>query len=92
MSLEDRNMTEIQDRIEAARAEARRAVAGDTVIEIHPFDMAKLLANPTVVDAVLVNLYYKQFVVVDGGVYEQVNTVKNKTKLREMMAPVKEND
>lgn len=77
-----------QERIEAARADVRRAVAGDSVILIHPFDMAFLLKNPMVMDAVLINLFDKQFVIVDGAVYEQVNTVKNNHKLTEMMAPV----
>jgi hypothetical protein len=77
-----------QERIEAARAEVRRAVASDTVALIHPFDMAFLLKNPTVIDAILINLFERQFVVVDGTVYEQTNTVKNQHKLREMMAPV----
>jgi len=76
------------ERIEAARAEVRRAVASDTVSLIHPFDMTFLLKNPMVIDAILINLFERQFVVVDGTVYEQTNTVKNTHKLREMMAPV----
>jgi len=79
-----------EERIEAARAEVRRAVASDTVALIHPFDMAFLLKNPTVMDAILINLFERQFVVVDGTVYEQTNTVKNTHKLREMMAPVQD--
>lgn len=75
-----------QERIEAARAEVRRAVASDIVALIHPFDMAFLLKNPTVMDAILINLFDRQFVVVDGTVYEQTNTVKNTHKLKEMMA------
>lgn len=73
-------------RIEAARAEVRRAVASDNVALIHPFDMCFLLKNPTVMDAVLINLFDRQFVVVDGTVYEQTNTVKNQHKLSEMTA------
>lgn len=76
-------------RIETARAEVRRAVASDSVALIHPFDMAFLLKNPTVMDAILINLFDRQFIVVDGGVYEQTNTVKNQHKLTEMMAPSK---
>jgi len=80
------------ERIEAARAEVRRAVASDTVSLIHPFDMSFLLKNPMTIDAILINLFERQFVVVDGVVYEQTNTVKNVHKLREMMAPVKSDD
>jgi stage III sporulation protein SpoIIIAA len=75
----------IQERIEAARAEVRRAVVSDSVLLIHPFDMTFLLKNPTVGDAVLINMFERQFVVVDGSVYEQVSTVKNIHKLSEMM-------
>lgn len=74
------------ERIEAARTEVRRAVAAESVIEIHPFDMSFLLRNPTVNDVVLINLFDRQFLVVDGAVYEQVNTVKNVHTLTEMMA------
>jgi hypothetical protein len=80
------------ERIEAARAEVRRAVASDSVVRIHPFDMAFLLKNPTVMDAILINLFERQFIVVDGVVHEQTNTVKNTHKLKEMMAPVKPED
>ena len=80
----------VQERIEAARAEVRRAVASDSVSFIHPFDMAFLLKNPMTMDAILINLFDRQFVVVDGVVYEQTNTVKNTHKLTEMMAPVKD--
>lgn len=79
-----------QERIEAARTEVRRAVASETVALIHPFDMCFLLKNPTVMDAVLINLFDRQFVVVDGTVYEQTSTVKNVHKLNEMMAPIRE--
>jgi hypothetical protein len=75
-----------EERIEGARAEVRRAVANDTVALIHPFDMTFLLKNPTVMDAVLINLFERQFIVVDGTVYEQTNTVKNEHKLTEMLA------
>lgn len=75
------------ERIEAARAEVRRAVASDTVAPIHPFDMTFLLKNPMTIDAILINLFERQFVVVDGTVYEQTNTVRNIHKLTEMMAP-----
>ena len=77
---------QVQERIEAARTEVRRAVVSDTVIFIHPFDMAALLANPTVIDAVLINMFDRQFIVVDGIVYDQTCTVKNTRKLSEMMA------
>ena len=53
---------------------------------MHPFDMAFLLKNPTVIDAVLINMFDRQFIVVDGIVYEQTCTVKNTHKLSEMMA------
>ncbi len=78
--------TSTADRIEAARTEVRRAVASDTVALIHPFDMVFLLKNPTVMDAVLINLFDRQFIIVDGAVYEQTNTVKNVHKLSEMRA------
>ena len=77
------------ERIEAARTEVRRAVANDAVALIHPFDMAFLLKNPTVMDAVLINMFDRQFLVVDGTVYEQTNSVKNVHRLSEMMAPVR---
>jgi hypothetical protein len=80
------------ERIEAARAEVRRAVASDTVALIHPFDMAFLLKNPMTIDAILINLFERQFVVVDGTVYEQTNTVRNVHKLTEMMAPAPAQD
>jgi hypothetical protein len=75
-----------QARIDAARAEVRRAVASDAVALIHPFDMAFLLKNPTIMDAVLINLFDRQFIVVDGIVYEQTNLVRNQHKLNEMLA------
>lgn len=77
---------QVLERIEGARVEVRRAVAADNVALIHPFDMAFLLKNPTVIDAVLINMFERQFVVVDGIVYEQTCTVKNQHKLSEMMA------
>ena len=77
---------QVQKRIEAARSEVRRAVASETVALMHPFDMAFLLKNPTVIDAVLINMFDRQFIVVDGIVYEQTCTVKNTHKLSEMMA------
>jgi hypothetical protein len=76
---------EMVERLEAGRVEVRRAVAGDNVIQIHPFDMFFLLTNPTVMDIVLINLFDRQFVVVDGGVYEQTSQVQNKRKLSEVM-------
>jgi hypothetical protein len=85
----DKDKETLIARIEAARAEVRRAVASDTVIPIHPFDMTFLLKNPTVMDAVLINLFDRQFIVVDGAVYEQTGTVKNSHKLTEMMAQEK---
>ena len=77
---------QVTERIEAARVEVRRAVASETVALMHPFDMAFLLKNPTVIDAVLINMFDRQFIVVDGIVYEQTCTVKNTHKLSEMMA------
>jgi hypothetical protein len=77
---------QVVERIEAARVEVRRAVAADNVALVHPFDMAALLGNPTVIDAVLINMFDRQFIVVDGIVYEQTCTVKNTRKLSEMMA------
>ena len=77
---------QVQERIEAARSEVRRAVAAENVALIHPFDMAFLLKNPTVIDAVLINMFDRQFVVVDGIVYEQTCTVRNTHKLTEMMS------
>lgn len=79
-----------EERIEAARTEVRRAVAGDTVALIHPFDMAFLLKNPTVMDVILINLFERQFIVVDGTVYEQTNNVRNEHKLSEMLAPARD--
>ena len=58
--------SQVQERIEAARSEVRRAVASETVALMHPFDMAFLLKNPTVIDAVLINMFDRQFIVVDG--------------------------
>ncbi len=81
-----------EERIEAARTEVRRAVASDAVALIHPFDMTFLLKNPTVMDAVLINLFERQFIVVDGTVYEQTNTVRNEHKLAEMLAPSREDE
>jgi len=77
---------QVQERIDAARSEVRRAVAAENVALIHPFDMAFLLKNPTVIDAVLINMFERQFIVVDGIVYEQTSLVKNTHKLTEMMA------
>lgn len=76
---------QVTERIEAARAEVRRSVAAENVALIHPFDMAALLKNPTVIDAVLINMFDRQFIVVDGIVYEQTCTVRNTRKLSEMM-------
>ena len=73
------------ERIEAARSEVRRAVASESVVSIHPFDMFFLLQNPTVMDVVLINLFDRQFMVIDGGVYEQTTTVKNKHTINEVM-------
>lgn len=73
------------ERIEAARTEVRRAVANDTVALVHPFDMFFLLNNPTVTDVVLINLFDRQFLVVDGGVYEQTTSVKNVHTLNDIM-------
>jgi hypothetical protein len=73
-------------RIEAARAEVRRALASDTIILIHPFDLAKLLNNPTTLDAVIVHIDNRQYMVIDGMAFRCTADVKNETKLSEMMA------
>jgi len=73
------------ERIEAARSEVRRAVAADSVVAIHPFDLYFLLQNPTVMDVVLINLFDRQFMVIDGGVYETTVSVKNKHTITEVM-------
>src|SRR5258708_3573309 len=73
-------------RIEAARALVRRAIASDTLALIHPFDLATLLKNPMTIDAVIINLDNRQYIVIDGTVYRCTSDVKNQTKLNEMMA------
>jgi hypothetical protein len=73
-------------RIEAARAEVRRAITGDTMILIHPFDLAKLLANPVTQDVVIVHIDQRQYMVIDGMAYRCTPDVKNETKLNEMLA------
>lgn len=78
------NLT-IAERIEAARTEVRRAVAHDAVMSIHPFDLYFLLQNPTVNDVVLINLFDRQFMVIDGGVYETTVSVKNIHTITEVM-------
>lgn len=78
-------VSDIQERLEAGRAEVRRAVASDSVVQIHPFDMFTLLRNPMVIDVVVINLFQRQFDVVDGTVYEMTTSVQNKTKLSDIM-------
>ena len=73
-------------RIEAARAEVKQALAGDTMILIHPFDLAKLLGNPVTQDVVVVHIDQRQYMVIDGMVYRCTPDVKNETKLSEMLA------
>ena len=73
-------------RIEAARTEVRRAIAGDTMILIHPFDLAKVLANPVTQDVVIVHIDQRQYMVIDGMAYRCTPDVKNETKLSEMLA------
>lgn len=72
-------------RIQAARDETQRAITGDSVLLIHPFDMCILLNNPMVTDVVIVNMAGLQYVVIDGAVYRQSSEVKNQTKLDEIM-------
>ena len=72
-------------RIEAARAEVRRALASDTMILIHPFDLATVLKNPTTIDVVIVHIDNRQYMVIDGMAYRCTPDVKNETKLNEMM-------
>lgn len=73
-------------RIEAARAEIRRALASDTMILIHPFDLTKLLGNPITQDVVIVHVDQRQYMVIDGMAYRCTPDVKNETKLSEMLA------
>lgn len=81
------NLTPEQlQRIEAARAATRRAIANDSLILIHPFDLAKLLGNPMVADVCVVNIDNHQYVVIDGAAYRCTPDVKNQTPLSEMLA------
>ena len=73
------------ERIEAARAEVRRAIESDNLALIHPFDLYRLLENPTTMDAVIVHIDGRQYVVVDGVAYRCTSDVKNHTKLSEIM-------
>lgn len=74
------------ERINVARSEVRRAIAGDTLALIHPFDLAKLLGNPTTVDAVMVHIEGHQYLVIDGTAFRCTSDVKNTTPLTDMMA------
>jgi len=78
---------ETLERINIARSEVRRAIAGDHLALIHPFDLAKLLGNPMTVDAVIVHIDEHQYIVIDGTAYRCTSDVKNETKLSDMMAP-----
>jgi hypothetical protein len=78
--------TEKLQRIDAARAEVRRALAGDTMILIHPFDLAKLLGNPQTIDVVVIHVDNRQYMVIDGSAYRCTPDVRNETKLNEMLA------
>ena len=81
------NLTPEQlERLETARIEVRRAIDRDTLILIHPFDLAKLLGNPTTCDACVINLDNRQYMFIDGFAYRCTADVKNKTRLDEMMA------
>jgi len=74
------------ERINVARHEVRRAISGDILALIHPFDLAKLLGNPMTLDAVIVHIEDHQYIVVDGTAYRCTSDVKNITPLKDMMA------
>lgn len=78
----------VQERMELGRAMIRRAVAADAVLAIHPFDLFHKIRNPLVIDVVMLNMFDRQFYVIDGEVCE-VGVVQNKTKLSEVMDPSK---
>lgn len=77
---------EMLERINVARSEARRAIASDTLVMIHPFDLAKLLGNPMTLDAVIVHIDGHQYIIIDGSAYRCTCDTKNTVKLSEMMA------
>jgi hypothetical protein len=77
---------EMLERINVARSEARRAIASDTLVMIHPFDLAKLLGNPMTLDAVIVHIDGHQYIIIDGSAYRCTSDTKNTVKLSEMMA------
>jgi hypothetical protein len=77
---------ETLERINVARYAVRQAIAGGTLELIHPFDLAKLLANPTTLDAVIVHVDDRQYIVIDGTAFRCTSDVKNETKLSDMMA------
>ena len=81
---------ETLERIAVARSLVRRAIAGDTLALIHPFDLAKLLGNPMTIDAVMVHIDDHQYIVIDGTAYRCTSDVKNQTKLSEMMSKPRE--
>lgn len=76
----------VQERMEIGRSMIRRAVAADAVLAIHPFDLFHKIRNPLVIDVVMLNMFDRQFYVVDGEVCE-VGVVPNKTKLADVMDP-----
>jgi hypothetical protein len=78
------------ERVNFARHEVRRAIAGDTLALIHPFDLCKLLGNPMTLDAVIVHIEGHQYIVVDGIAYRCTSDVKNVTPLKDMMSKDKD--
>jgi hypothetical protein len=85
----DKAMTDnVQERMEIGRAMIRRSVAADAVLEIHPFDLFHKIRNPLVIDVLMLNMFDRQFYVIDGEVCE-VAVVPNKTKLADVMDPSK---
>ncbi len=91
---EERDMDKAMDdnvleRLENGRALVRRAVAADAVLVLHPFDLFHKLRNPLVIDVLMLNMFDRQFVVIDGEVIECSSLVPNKTKLADVMDPSK---
>lgn len=74
------------ERVNVARHAVRRAIAGDTLALIHPFDLCKLLGNPLTLDAVTVTIDDHQYIVVDSIAYRCTSDVKNVTPLKDMMS------
>lgn len=80
------------ERINVARHEVRRSIAGDTLALIHPFDLAKLLGNPMTIDAVIVHIEGHQYIVIDGTAYRCTSDVKNVTPLKDMLVKKEESN